>query len=60
MGPITGGGRGFCAVSPGVTGSDIDFLKNDLHSMRERLAQIEARIENLKIIQKKVHERSER
>ena len=87
MGPMTGGGRGFCAIplpaawptymgrvayppygvprgmayygagpttpdamsfAPQMThGQELDFLKNQAQAMRERLEQIEARIQEL-------------
>lgn len=52
MGPMTGGGVGFCTFSLRVTPSELDILKNDLHSMKEQVAQLELRIENLIIKQK--------
>lgn len=52
MGPMTGGGGGFCTIPLRVTPSELDILKNDLHSMKEQVAQLELRIENLIIKQK--------
>ena len=56
--PMTGGGRGFCAIPPRISDSEIALLKADLLSMREQLAQIEARIEKLRIEENKLNERN--
>jgi hypothetical protein len=52
MGPMTGGGRGFC--SPGGVGAasagyrkELDSLKNQAQTLRGQLGQIEARIQQL-------------
>ena len=47
MGPMTGRGRGFCAVPLNVSETEFDYMKSQMNSLKERLAQIEARIENL-------------
>jgi len=47
MGPMTGRGRGFCAVPLNVSDTEFDSLKSQMNSLREKLAQIEAKIENL-------------
>jgi len=60
MGPMTGGGRGFCSpwgigaalgatpFTPQMTREqELDFLKNQAQAMRGQLEQIEARIQQL-------------
>ena len=47
MGPITGGGRGFCAVPLNIQGTELNSLKNQMNALKAQLAQIEARIESL-------------
>ncbi|MFC1924529.1 DUF5320 domain-containing protein [Chloroflexota bacterium] len=47
MGPIAGGGRGFCAVPLSVSGTELDFLTNQMNNLKAQLRQIEARIKDL-------------
>ncbi len=72
MGPMTGGGRGFCAIprygvpwgmpyygagppTPGgmplapqmTRKQELDFLKTQAQAMKERLQQIDARVQQL-------------
>ena len=48
MGPMTGGGRGYCAApQAGYTGRNLDFLKTRARVLRSQLEQIEARIAEL-------------
>ena len=49
MGPMTGGGRGFCAVPLSVPQQELDFLKNQSQALREQLEQIETRIKDMEI-----------
>ncbi|MFC1956809.1 DUF5320 domain-containing protein [Chloroflexota bacterium] len=45
MGPMTGGGRGYCAVpSADSSGRDLDALKTQAQVLRRQLEQIEASI----------------
>ena len=45
MGPMTGGGRGYCAVpQAGGSGRELDSLKTQAQILRTQLKQIEARI----------------
>ena len=39
-GPMTGGGRGFCAVPLSAPQQELDFLKNQSQALREQLEQI--------------------
>ena len=48
MGPMTGGGRGYCVVPLGIPEAELDSLKNQARALRIQLEQIEARIENLR------------
>jgi len=58
MGPMTGGGRGFCAVPLSIPGTELDSLKNELHVLKSQLEQIEASIENLSSTESKSNIRS--
>ena len=58
MGPLTGGGRGFCAVPLSIPETERDSLKNQLHALKAQLAQIEAMIENLRSTESKSTVRS--
>lgn len=58
MGPMTGGGRGFCAVPLSLTGTELNSLKNQMHAMKAQLTQIEARIDSLRSTEIKSTERS--
>lgn len=45
MGPMTGGGRGYCAVpQAGSSGRELDSLKTQAQILRRQLEQIEASI----------------
>ena len=45
MGPMTGGGRGYCAVPPaGSSGRELVSLKTQAQILRRQLEQIEAGI----------------
>ena len=48
-GPMTGGGRGFCAVPLSAPQQELDFLKNQSQALREQLEQIETRIKDMEI-----------
>ena len=58
MGPMTGGSRGFCAVPLSIQETELDSLKNQLHALKAQLAQIEARMENLRSTESKSTVRS--
>ena len=58
MGPMTGRGRGFCAVPLNVSETEFNSMKNQMNSLKEQLAQIEARIENLSSTESKSNIRS--
>ena len=58
MGPMTGGGRGYCAIPLSVPETELDFLKNQARGLREQLEQIEARIKELEAMRAKSAERS--
>lgn len=58
IGPMTGGGRGYCAVPLSVPETELDFLKNQSRGLREQLEQIEARIKELEAMRAKSAERS--
>lgn len=61
MGPMTGGGRGYCAVPLSKTSrQELGFLKNQAQSLREQLEQIEAMIKVLEAPGAKSVVRSER
>jgi hypothetical protein len=60
MGPMTGGGRGYCVVPLSVPETELDFLKNQAKALREQLEQIEARIKELEALRAKSAVRSER
>lgn len=47
MGPMTGGGRGFCAVPPNVPRTELDSLKDQMNVLKAQLREIEARIKDL-------------
>ena len=48
IGPMTGGGRGYCVVPLSTPGKELDSLKSQAHALKTHLEQIEARIENLR------------
>ena len=52
-GPMTGGGRGFCAVPLSAPQQELDFLKNQSQALREQLEQIETRIKDMEITRAK-------
>ncbi|MBA7558705.1 hypothetical protein ES708_00312 [subsurface metagenome] len=52
-GPMTGGGRGFCAVPLSAPQQELDFLKNQSQALREQLEQIETRIRDMEITRAK-------
>ena len=58
MGPVTGGGRVFCNIPMRITSAEIDFLKNEMLSLKAQLSEIEARIDYLKSTESKSIERS--
>ena len=47
MGPMTGGGRGYCAVPLATPETELDSLKSQAHTLKAQLEQIQARIEYL-------------
>lgn len=47
MGPMTGRGRGYCAVPLSARVEDLDYLKEQARAMRRELEQIESRIKKL-------------
>ncbi len=47
MGPMTGGGRGYCVVPLSIPETELDSLKNQAHALKIQLEQIEASIDNL-------------
>ncbi|GAG27276.1 unnamed protein product [marine sediment metagenome] len=53
MGPMTGGGRGYCVVPLSIPETELDSLKSQSHALKAQLEQIEARIENLKSMESK-------
>lgn len=53
MGPMTGGGRGFCAVPLSAPQQELDYLKSQAHALKAQLEQIEARIEHLRSTESK-------
>ncbi|MCK4784925.1 MAG: DUF5320 domain-containing protein [Desulfobacteraceae bacterium] len=58
MGPMTGGGRGYCAVPLIIPETELDSLKNQAHALKIQLEQIEAKIENLRSTESKSTVRS--
>lgn len=42
--PMTGGGRGYCAIPIGSREKEMDILKTEALALRVRLREIEARI----------------
>ena len=58
MGPMTGGGRGYCVVPSSITETELDSLKSQAHALKAQLEQIEARIENLRSTESKSTVRS--
>ncbi len=52
-GPMTGGGRGFCAVPLSAPQQELDFFKNQSQALREQLEQIETRIKDMEITRAK-------
>ena len=53
-GPMTGGGRGFCAVPLSAPQQELNFLKNQSQALREQLEQIETRIKDMGNNQSKI------
>ena len=58
MGPMTGGGRGYCAVPLGIPETELDSLKSQAHALKAQLEQIEVRIEHLRSTESKSTVRS--
>jgi len=58
IGPMTGGGRGYCAVPLSVPETELDFLNNQAQALTEQLQQIEARIKELEALRAKPAVRS--
>ena len=58
MGPMTGGGRGYCAVPLSIPETELDYLKSQAHALKAQLEQIEARIEHLRSTESKSTVRS--
>ena len=58
MGPMTGGGRGYCAVPLSVPETELDSLKSQAHDLKAQLEQIEDRIEHLRSTESKSTVRS--
>jgi len=58
MGPMTGGGRGYCVVPLSVPETELDFLNNQAQALTEQLQQIEARIKELEVLRTKPAVRS--
>jgi len=58
MGPMTGGGRGYCVVPLSTPEAELDSLKSQAYAMKTQLEQIEARIENLRNTESKSTVRS--
>lgn len=55
MGPMTGGGRGYCVVPLNQPREqELDFLKKQAQELRDKLKHIEGRIANLGVKEKKV------
>jgi hypothetical protein len=48
MGPMTGGGRGYCMVPSRAPETELDSLKSQAHALKTQLGQIEATIENMR------------
>ena len=46
-GPMTGGGRGYCAVPSSIPETGLDSLKNQAHDLKRQLEQIEAKLDEL-------------
>ena len=47
MGPMTGGGRGYCVIQLSTREEELDYLKKRAQAMRGELEQIEVRIRKL-------------
>jgi len=48
MGPMTGGGRGYCVIPLNSPETELDSLKSQAHDLKAQLEQIESRIEHLR------------
>ena len=48
MGPMTGGGRGYCVVPLSTPETELASLKSQAHALKLQLEQIEARIDSLR------------
>jgi len=48
MGPMTGGGRGYCAVPLNASLTETEHLKQQIQALQAQLAQITAAIESLR------------
>jgi Family of unknown function (DUF5320) len=58
MGPMTGGGSGYCVVPLSIPETELDFLKNQARGLREQLEQIEAKVKELEALRAKSAVRS--
>jgi len=58
MGPMTGGGRGYCVIPLNIPETELDSLKSRADALKTQLEQIEARIENLRNTESKSTVRS--
>jgi len=47
MGPMTGGGRGYCAVPLSVPRTELDSLKKQVQDLKAHLEQVKNKIEQL-------------
>jgi hypothetical protein len=48
MGPMTGGGMGYCVVPLNIQETELESLKNQRYSLKAQLGQVEAKIEYLR------------
>ncbi len=47
-GPMTGGGRGYCAIPLPNPGQNFDLLRNQIQILQTELKQIKTRIKEIK------------